>query len=341
MMLTDADGDGIAGEFMVMRDFCFPKREDPDNDEDYGPFPSDVNQFCSTRPIGSTAVFRYNKSSSSMQEISQTYTNILPAKSAQPECCQHNLFSGDNDCAPVSMASGDFDGDNKADHVVLYTRKIVFYFSSERPKGALPIGNQYIGLTIQLPQSCARGLTVRVVDLSNSGKEDIVVMCWNSATFLLYTKGATKDSWTLNNGCNTNGALGDIAFPAFEWTNTDLTEACTKRDTDETLGNWKRLGPICERYDAQGLKTVPINSGLTLADINSDGFTDAIVATEFGYEKFFLNKPSLSSKNNKYISFRLLGDGNEVNKYGIGVSLYLYTKAKSTTRKVQFREVSR
>jgi len=340
MMLTDADGDGLADEFMVMRDFCFPKREDPNNDAEFGPFSSDVKQFCSTRPVGSMAVFRYNKSIGGMQEISQTYTNILPTESSQPECCPHNLFTGDNDCSPVSMASGDFDGDRRADHVVLYSRKIVFYFSSERPTGALPVGNEYIGLTIQLPQFCARGLSVRVVDLNNSGQEDIVVMCWNSASFLVYTKGATKESWTLNNGCNTNGALGDIAFPAFEWTNTDIDEACSKRATDETLANWKKLGPICDRYDTDGLKTVPLNAGLTLADIDSDGFTDAIVTTEFGYEKYFLNKPSLSSKNNKFISFRLLGDGSEVNKYGIGVTLLLYTKTNSGTRKVQFREIS-
>jgi len=43
MMLTDADGDGIAQEIILSRGFCFPQRD--------GPFLSDtLLSFCKTRP---------------------------------------------------------------------------------------------------------------------------------------------------------------------------------------------------------------------------------------------------------------------------------------------------
>lgn len=334
MILTDADGDGIAEEFLVTRDFCFPNRDDPDSHPRFGPFPQDVNAFCSTRPVGTTAVYKFNRTSNSMEDISQTYVNIQAAASFQPECCPHGLRSGQFECSAVSLASGDFDHDGKADLVVLYNRKMQFYFSSDRPKGTLPIGNQYIGLTIDLPPSCYAGESIRLLDLDNSGVMDIMVLCQNVATILIYTQGDAKDSWTLNNGCNSNGTLGDFAFSAFEWRISDILDACKKRDS------WKKLGPICDQYTLDGTKEVPISQGMTLADMNNDGFTDAIITTNMGYQRFFLNKPSPKSRRNKHVSFRLIGDGKEVNKYGIGATLKLQSNIGSTENNVQFREIS-
>lgn len=333
MILTDADGDGIAEEFMVTRDFCFPNRDDPEADPEFGPFPDNINTFCSTRPVGTTAVYKFNHTSNSMEEISQSYVNIQAASSYQPECCPHGLRSGQFDCSVVSLASADFDSDGKTDHVFLYGRKMQFYFSSDRPKGVLPIGNQYIGLTIDLPTTCMFGKGIRLVDLDNSGKLDIIVMCQNVGKVLLYTQGNTKDSWTLDNGCNGYGSLGDLAFSAFEWQTEDILDACENRDA------WKKLGPICDEYVINGKKDIPITQGMTLADINNDGFTDAIVATKLGYQRFFLNMPSTTASSNKFLSFRLIGDGNEVNKYGIGVTLKLRCK-EGKLRIRQFREIS-
>jgi hypothetical protein len=333
MILTDADGDGRAEEFLITRDFCFPDRMDPEAHPEFGAFSEDVKAFCSTRPVGTTAVYKFNRVSKRMMEISQTYDNIQADSSYQPECCPHGLSSGRFDCSVISLASADFDNDGKADHVFLYSSKMQFYFSSDRPRGTLPIGNQYVGLTIDLPTSCSSGIGIRLVDLDNSGKLEIIVICKNIGEVLVYTQGDTKDSWTLDNGCNSNGSLGDLAFSAFEWQIDDIFDACESRDS------WQKLGPICDDYVLNDKKEIPIIQGMTLADIDNDGFTDAIVATKLGYLRFFLNRPSAAASSNKYISFRLIGDGKEVNRYGIGVTLKLICKDRKK-RVIQFREIS-
>lgn len=333
MILTDADGDGRAEEFMITRGFCFPDRDDPDADAEFGSFPEDIKAFCSTRPVGTTAVYKYNPLTMKMEDISQPYVNIQAGSSYQPECCPHGLPSGAFDCSVVSLASADLDSDGKSDHVFLYKRKMQFYFSSDRPKGTLPIGNQYIGLTIDLPPSCSVGESIRILDLDNSSKLNIIVMCHTSGTVLIYTQGDTKDSWTLENGCNENGSLGDLSFSAFEWQTEDFLDACENRDT------WKKLAQICDDYELNGKKEIPLFQGITFADINNDGFADAIISTKLGYQRFFLNVPSVTASSNKFLSFRLIGDGKEVNKYGIGVTLRLICKDRKI-RVRQIREVS-
>ena len=95
MLLTDADGDGLAQEIMVARDFCFPKREGPGNDPEYGTFTDEVRDFCSTRPVGTMAVYKWNPDENQMRLISIPYEQINAGKWAQPACCPHNLFDGE------------------------------------------------------------------------------------------------------------------------------------------------------------------------------------------------------------------------------------------------------
>jgi hypothetical protein len=76
--------------------------------------------------------------------------------------------------------------------------------------------------------------------------------------------------------------------------------------------------------------------GLTLADFNNDGLPDFVISTSFGYQRFFLNK---SLSNNDYVTFRIMGDGKEVNKYGIGATLILIYKDENKCRR-HFKEIS-
>ena len=62
MLLTDVDGDGLAQELMIQRGFCYPQRDGPDYDHpDYGPFSDEVKKFCSSRPVGTTAIYKYDE----------------------------------------------------------------------------------------------------------------------------------------------------------------------------------------------------------------------------------------------------------------------------------------
>lgn len=170
MILTDVDGDGIAQEILISRDFCFPKRPNPDYDEKFGPFTEEVKTFCSTRPVGSVAVYKFNESENSMEEISEKYRNIRSNRLSQPPCCPLDAFGYSQDCSAKSIGTGDFDKDLRTDHVFLYLTKLIFYFSSDRPIGTFPNRNEYIGLEIQLPRYC-KASGFRIIDIDNSGTQ--------------------------------------------------------------------------------------------------------------------------------------------------------------------------
>ena len=73
----------------------------------------------------------------------------------------------------------------------------------------MPFGNQYKGTEVYLPRNCY-GKALRILDLDNDGKEELVVGCSDPGIFVLYTRGDAKDNWTVSNGCNDGMALGDL-----------------------------------------------------------------------------------------------------------------------------------
>lgn len=80
--------------------------------------------------------------------------------------------------------------------------------------------------------------------------------------------------------------------------------------------------------------------GMTTVDINNDGFVDIVVASNFGFLRFFMNKPSDRLRQNRFIRFRIIGDGKEVNAYGIGATLILHCKNSMDQYITQFKEIS-
>jgi len=74
-----------------------------------------------------------------MEDIGKHYSAVEPDNSMQPPCCPlgkgDTFYFDQKNCFVLSTASGDFDQDLLADQVFLYTTKIVFYFSSDRPAG--------------------------------------------------------------------------------------------------------------------------------------------------------------------------------------------------------------
>lgn len=340
MLLTDADGDGKAEELMLHRGFCFPQREGPNDDHpEYGIYDDEVKEFCRTRPVGSTAIYKYNKQLGKMQEITTKYKAVSAQNDLQPSCCPHGAYSGSKDCHAISIASGDFDGDTIADQILLFTSKLVFHFSSERERGELPIGG---GSTeVVFPNYCITGRTVRVVDLNNDGDEEILVMCENPGTFLVYVRGDSHRDWVLDDDCNKKGAMGDIFDVDLSKANkATLMKQC---DSDYKFNEAPTLWPKMQNYcdDLKERKKLPNvkTEGLSLIDLNNDGFLDAVVSHDFGYLRFFENTPSLSCGEHKYIVFRLKTNGKTMNEYAIGSTVILYMK-QGGRKKTQFREVS-
>lgn len=117
MTVTDADGDGVANEVMISRGFCFPQRSTSGIDKDYeqlGTFNDEVKDFCKTRPVGTTAIYKWNDSKKKMVEISPNYFNVSSDSDKQPPCCPHGLHDGSQGCSATSIATADLDGDKLA-----------------------------------------------------------------------------------------------------------------------------------------------------------------------------------------------------------------------------------
>ena len=179
------------------------------------------------------------------------------------------------------------------------------------------------------------GESVRVVDLNNSGDVNILVVCRNPGTFVIYSRGNSPKSWILQDECNGNMSLGDINDQSL------FVPDYRKMFKGQECKNIEpiHLRKICKRW-RKGVKPKTITSGVTLADINNDGFIDALVSHTFGDLRFFHNVPSEIYKSNKFITFRLVGDGVNNNSYGIGATLILSSRKKNGKFRRQLREVS-
>ena len=335
MIVTDADGDGVANEIMIVRGNCFPQREDSELDPEYpeyGPFTEEVINFCETRPVGSTAIYKYDSSLKRMVELTASYYKVTTTKNLQPPCCP--LGSFDVECSAVSIASSDFDNDRIADQVILHWDRLTFYFSSDREKGELPV-NDKKGLVVELPDYCGAGKSVRVVDIDNDSRVEILVFCTNPGAFAIYREGTNAKQWILHKACNDNNSLGDmndisLAYGDF---NALFADKDCSTIAEETFRGY------CLDYQENG-KTYQIGAtGLTMVDVNNDGFTDAVVSNTVGYLRFFQNNPSSLKRDNKFIKFKLKGNGSTSNVYGIGATVTLFAKVKGRIIS-QVREIS-
>ena len=210
-LMTDATGDGHAKELLLVRGFCYPERDDTTASSPLG---TRVKRFCKRRVVGTTAVYQQH-SDGQLRNLERDYTDAerkrkdvgrrkigcfdkIPAR-------KYRSLRHSSPCFALSVESADFDGDLKADHVFLHQRRIAFYLSSTR--GKRPRGRKFEegrqDYDIELP---CDSHSLRVLDLNNSGTNDILVAC-NNGRMLVYSqvdrRGLGSDWKLLSKTCVT------------------------------------------------------------------------------------------------------------------------------------------
>ena len=310
ILLTDADGDGYAQEYMVFRATCF---RDP-SEFDHSIWPH--NEFCETRPEKTTAIYKYDDAIGEMVLISPEYRRTLVDQQYTPW----------NKESAFDAVSGDFDGDQKADQIVLFADKMVFYYSSDRIEGGLPLYNEEINqvgsFEMNIPCS-VRGISLRLVDLDMDGKMELLLLCSELGEIYLYSQTDQKQEWNLNTSWN----LGDLTQTT-GWgpTSAQVALACDGTlNRDEYPKYWS---PVCRNPNY-----APEFYGFQVVDLNNDGFLDFVLSSSVGKHRFFANDP-VTVAQNRFLVFELKSTVSNV--YDIGATLIF----NASGLKPQLREIS-
>jgi len=312
-LLHDADGDGYAEEFVLQRGACLPMVEDTST------YLQERIEFCSTRPQGTTAVYKFIDGS--MELISPVFTSTLATETlADEHWCAHGEHINPI-CHATSSASMDIDNDQKSDLIVLFQERLLFFHSSDRTDGSMPLVNNP-SATIDLGSIC-HAFSVRVIDFDLDGQEEILIHCKAAGDHMLYKY--IDGEWVLETDSMGNLNNRNIAHPTKE----DYDLVCSNFDgspESARYGAWT-YNNVCDVYNGR-LSDV---SGLSVVDLNNDGFMDVFITQWWGYGKILRNIPP---NDNKYICFRLRG--TESNYYGIGATMIL----EAENMQHQFREIN-
>lgn len=310
ILLTDADGDGFAQEYMVFRATCF---RDPSK-FDHSIWPH--NEFCEERPEKTTAIYKYDDQVGKMVLISPEYTRTLENQNYTPW----------NNEAAVDAVSGDFDFDLKADQIVLFWNKMVFYYSSDRSDGELPLYNEdlnQLGSTEMTVPCSWRAAALRVVDLDMDGRMELVLLCSDLGEIYLYSQTERPKEWNLDTSWN----LGDLTRTT-GWgpTPTQVALACNRGVKRNGYPNY--FDNICKNPNY-----IQKFYGFQVVDLNNDGYLDFVVSSSIGKHRFFANEP-VTVAQNRFLVFELKSTVS--NDYAIGATLIFTASGLNP----QLREIS-
>jgi len=320
-ILTDADGDGQAAELVVQRAQCYPKRQGPGiapRNTRHGPYPEDYKRFCYTRPRLSTAIYKYNEELEKMDLISPVYTRTTLE---EDELLPLGAFNMEH--VATSSVTGDFDGDNKADLVVLYNDKFVIHYSTKRTIGELPLSGTGGEVEYNVGRKC-EPKAIRLLDLDLDGRLEMVLVCQTAGEFMMFKRTETLYDWK---EVQCDGLpMFNVTNDDFQPTKDDIFEVCS---ADVITPGFEYHCP--SYYVGQPSRKRP-SEGATFVDMNNDGYLDLVLSTKGGNLKFLHRIPPNPPHN--FIVFELKGTTS--NHYGIGATV-IFT-AESTPD--QFREVS-
>lgn len=312
ILLTDADGDGHAQEYMVFRATCF-------RDPSFGEYPESHHDFCSTRPEKTTAIYKFDPSKNEMVLISPPYYRSQV----------NQVYTPWNQQSAIDSISGDFDFDQKADQIVLFEDKIVFHYSSDRIAGQLPLYNEELGQSgsSEMDVPCStKANAIRAADIDNDGRLELIIMCWVPGEIFVLSLQEPK-LWTVE-----DWNLGDLQrTTGWKPTSRDIELACDGKETREGYSDyWGRN--VCSRSPTPPM---PRMMGIQLIDLNNDGFLDAVLASNVGHQRFFLKNPEATkAKGNRFIRVEL--ESTVSNVYSIGTTLIF----KASGLEPQLREIS-
>jgi hypothetical protein len=327
MILTDADGDGHAEEFVVQRRDCTPKQCHYRIDKYCNSLKNSDSEwynFCMDRPEDTTAIYKWNADEHKLVNIAP------PERSDVLGAAEH----------PMSMQSGDFDGDQIVDLAVLYPSGISFFYSSQRNKGDLPIGKA--SETVQWGKEECVGNALRVADLDLDGRAELLVLCFEVTAekgpqHRMYTGGPS--AWELQTD---TALLGDLRETSKVHPTLTQMESICHKDTTHMPG-YLRKG--CVEYsggEPSGHYRAPRAMGLSVVDWNNDGFLDVSVSYDFGKMLLLRNSygDHTASKDNHFLAIKL--NGTTSNQYGVGATVFLKVRnmGKEKNEVVQLREVN-
>lgn len=251
-----------------------------------------------------------------MALISPEYTRTL----------ENQKYTPWNNEAAVDAVSGDFDFDLKADQIVLFWNKMVFYYSSDRSDGELPLYNEDLNQSgsTEMTVPCSwRAAALRVVDLDMDGRMELVLLCSDLGEIYLYSQTERPKEWNLNTSWN----LGDLTRTT-GWgpTPTQVALACNRGVKRNGYPNY--FDNICKNPNY-----IQKLYGFQVVDLNNDGYLDFVVSSSIGKHRFFANEP-VTVAQNRFLVFELKSTVSNV--YAIGATLILTASGLNP----QLREIS-
>lgn len=345
-MISDVDGDGLAQELIIARDHCWPQAKPP--------YSRKTHDFCRSRPVGTTAVYKFDAANKKIMDIGKIYKPALPLAENQPACCKpgrgDTFNKENNNCYARSMVSADLDGDLLADQVILLCSQLRFYFSSDRSRGILPFGGQHIGQVLSIPANC-NAKALRVADFDNNGFQEILLACYQPGKwYMIVSDPQHRKLWSVADSCLSSSDLSHYteALP----TVSDFEQACV-----DGADNPGRSGVIAEQLCGNSADKILIAtglgrkqraekymnaelSGLSVVDINNDGALDVVSTVRYARMQFFLNATNKTEDQNRFISFRVIDKkSRRTSPKSVGMRLILTVNACEGCDK-QFREIS-
>eukprot|EP00927_Polykrikos_kofoidii_P056130 TRINITY_DN502_c0_g1_i3.p1 TRINITY_DN502_c0_g1~~TRINITY_DN502_c0_g1_i3.p1 ORF type:complete len:662 (+),score=92.45 TRINITY_DN502_c0_g1_i3:68-2053(+) len=316
MILTDADLDGRAEEFVVQRAECLPKGDKAAQIE--APTPTvERSKFCETRPVGSTAIYKFDTAKNKMTLISPHFSRSK---------------NGDETPA-ASMQTADFDGDLKADLAVLYEEEIRIYLSSKRKPGELPVGppDDVIKWHAWWGENPCLGRALRVADLNLDGKQELIVLCAQFGGHLLWQRSESNE-WVSRRG--DVGDLQDTVKP-------QIPEALLETECTKSFQTEIYLADVCSARLKGTLLPESSAYGMAVVDWNNDGYMDITLTHDVGGLMMLRNTwgTKTDTKHNQFLAIKL--HGRLGNAYGIGATVLLTARnvGSRQERTTQFREI--
>jgi len=254
LVLHDVDGDGYAQEFLAVQKDCDRSLFNQSGTDGFG---------CS---LGTPLVaYKYNKTLGRMETI------------------PHGLGGATYGAGYAkSFATGDFDGDQAADLVVLYQNHLAFYYSTRRtvlgdiPDYRLELKQEW-NCTMGTGDQYPGAVELRAADFDLDGKTDLLLVCTHAGSNLIFMQREDQ-VWEMK------GKLGEIDAKFID-------------PDDDNQGEW---------------------DGASVVDFNNDGYSDVALVSH-GHLHMFQNP--WHTTMHRFIAIELQGTASNTHGIGATIEL--------------------